>query len=219
VLITTLCAALAFVPAQENRPPILPPGQKQVLVEPGGQPPVWPVTLEVQVSKPVYRKGETVEITARLVNQGGKPIWIAKPIHDGNPAAFAGGELYRNGRLLHFDGEESMFRGGVIVGYRVTEDRFVQVEGGDSMVAYWAKFSKRVDLPGGAPVSKLTLGKAKRIDLAPGEYEFRVTYRFSRTHPDIWERSKIEFEGISERIFDVATQGTVTGKAKFTVKG
>ena len=180
--------------------------------------------LEVVADRESYKPGERVSIVARLRNIGAAPLTILRFIPDGG--------LHPDSWLsLQFDGQPLLYNGGPLrqlnVHYRVTEDRFVTLQPGDSFPVRAVSFAECWGLGGKDPSLQESYRTSTTAPLKPGKYAVKATYefRFETTwlqdvkpdgRPGIF-RYGWSFEGRSGELLGEAWQGHLEAETEFEV--
>ncbi len=182
------------------------------------------LTLTVAPDKKVYKPGERVTLAASLKNVEEFDVDIVKFIYDGGVHA-------QSWITVTFDGKRMNVAGDplpqVMIHHAVREERFATVKPGASFECRKIEFSKAWDLGGKDPSLKDSYAKGTTVDLKPGSYKVKATWKFKidtdliRKMPDETERHpqlKWSFEGKSKEMLLEAWQGSLEAEAEFEVK-
>ena len=180
--------------------------------------------LSVAPDKKSYKPGDTVTLAAALKNVEDFDVNVMKFIYDGG--------LYSDAWIsVTFEEKRIKFAGDplpqVMIHHNVTESRFEGIKPGATFECRKVSFSQAWDLGGKDPSLKESYAKATTVNLKPGTYKVKATWKFKidtdlvRKMPDETERHpqlKWSFEGKSKEMLLDAWQGSLEAEAEFEVK-
>jgi hypothetical protein len=179
-----------------------------------------PLRIAVRTDKAEYKRGEVVRVEVIVTNRSARPITLAKAIHDGTPAGYAGLAGERAGQPVEWgSGKSSMPFAGVMASSRVYADHFTTLAPGESLTIYWREFDGRYNIPPSKQFkTKQEYFDAGHSPLEPGPYTITARYGFARdaaASRGRWRRPI--FQPGAEPLDQLAWTGELVGTATFQV--